>query len=341
MFIILTLASLIAASVPILGYLFLIWKIDLYSPKPLWLMGAAFLWGALGAVLVAIFSQVTLEFPLSFLLSPELNAQMGATIVAPLTEEPAKAFILLLLIRSRSYSNTCDGFVLGAAAGLGFGMTENAKYFIEGSMQAGLFGLEFWTQLVITRTLFCAVMHATATSLVGASLGFGKFLSKPLRVVSVSVGLFLALGIHALWNGILVTDVTAGEDFLKLADLLQFEGPMEPMLIDIVLLGAELSLTISTFFAFLFWEGRQLKKSLNIEAKRGLILSQHIPYLSSYWKRRQKGWYEPEEQREEFINLATQLALRGTQSRLLNDKRSEWYKSDYKRIQLEIKSLQE
>ena len=47
-------ASLFAAAIPMLFFLYVIWKWDLYDRKPIWLMGGAFLWGALGAVLLAI-----------------------------------------------------------------------------------------------------------------------------------------------------------------------------------------------------------------------------------------------------------------------------------------------
>ena len=50
-------------------------------------------------------------------------------MIAPLIEEPAKALCLLALYRSREFDNATDGFVYGAAAGLGFGMTENFFYF--------------------------------------------------------------------------------------------------------------------------------------------------------------------------------------------------------------------
>ena len=49
--------------------------------------------------------------------------------LAPLIEEPTKAIILFAIVRSRHFDNTTDGFVYGAAAGLGFAMTENFMYF--------------------------------------------------------------------------------------------------------------------------------------------------------------------------------------------------------------------
>ncbi|MEC7985734.1 MAG: PrsW family intramembrane metalloprotease [Myxococcota bacterium] len=341
MTIILTIASLFAAAIPMLFFLFVVWNLDLYDRKPLWLVGASFLWGALGAVLIAIFFQIIIDFPVGAIFSPELAMQISVTFVAPLTEEPAKAFILLLLIRSRKYGNICDGFIFGAAAGLGFGMTENAKYFIEGAMMSGdsIVGAAAWSQLVVTRTLFSALMHATASSLVGAAMGFGKFYPRIIRAICASVGMALAMAIHALWNGILVTDVSSGEDFLRLAQRFGVEGPMEPFYLDAILFGIELLLTLSLFFLFQIWESRKLHKNLKIEAENGIIPSEHVPFLASILKRREHGWLDAKIPQKEYISLSTQLALRGGQSRMLTDKRKEWYDSDYRRLQQEVRDI--
>jgi RsiW-degrading membrane proteinase PrsW (M82 family) len=186
----LTFASLFAAVIPITFFLFLIWRWDLYDRKPLWLMGGAFLWGALGSVPLAIVGQILLDPVFSELFGSEAWG-LSVAIGAPITEEPAKALILVLLIRSRRFNNICDGFVFGAAAGLGFGMTENAKYFIESALAIGesYDATGQWVQLVVTRTLFCAVMHGTATSLVGAAAGISKFNRASIRSFSICIGM--------------------------------------------------------------------------------------------------------------------------------------------------------
>ena len=57
-------------------------------------------------------------------------AMVGPVLVAPLVEEPCKALFLAYVIWNRHFDNMTDGFVYGAAAGLGFGMTENLLYFV-------------------------------------------------------------------------------------------------------------------------------------------------------------------------------------------------------------------
>ena len=43
--------------------------------------------------------------------------------------------------------------------------------------------------------------------------------------------------------------------------------------------------------------------------------------------------------KKEYISLATQLALRGGQSRFLKDSRKEWYESDYRRLKEEVQDI--
>ena len=258
MTIFLTVASLFAAALPMLFFLFLIWKWDLYDRKPLWLIGGSFLWGALGAVLLAIVGQVLLD-PFVIAYFPDQSLELTVTFGAPITEEPAKALILFLLIRSRKFGNMCDGFVFGAAAGLGFGMTENAKYFMETAWAIGEYpgGVGQWMQLVVTRTLFSAVMHAAATSMVGAATGVGKFHGRIFRAILVGFGMSLAMGMHALWNGILVTDIRPGKDFLRLNEIFGAGGDIEPFMYSAFFFLVELTIVLFMFALCMIWESKK------------------------------------------------------------------------------------
>ena len=340
MILILTFASLFAAAIPMLFFLYIVWTVDLYTRKPLWLIGGAFLWGASGAVILAIIGQVILDPLLSmFITDQDILQQVSIAIGAPLTEEPAKALILFFLMRSMKFGNICDGFIFGAAAGLGFGMTENAKYFIEGAM--GHQGnVDAWMDLVITRTLFSAIMHGLATSLMGAALGLGKFHSSRSRFIIAGVGMLLAMGVHALWNGILVTKSKPGENFLRLAEIFQVQGGDEPLLYSGFFFIVELLCVLFVFVCCTLWEHHRLKKGLTFEAEQGRIDPKHVDYLVSFRKRRGEDWLDSRIPRLEYIKLTTQLALRGIQSRVLNDRRKEWYLSDYKRLQVEVADIQ-
>ena len=340
MTLVLTFASLFAAAIPMLVFLFLVWRWDLYDRKPLWLIGGAFLWGALGSVPLAIVGQILFDPWITSLLGSEAYT-VNVAIGAPLTEEPAKALILVLLIRAKRFNNICDGFVFGAAAGLGFGMTENAKYFIESALQVGEYvdGTHHWIQLVVTRTLFSAVMHAAATSLVGAATGLGKIYRGSIRAVLVSIGMALAMAMHALWNGLLVTEILPGKEMLQLSKRLGSGVELEPFVYSAFFFIIELSLILFLFALCTWWEGRVLRASLERESKKGLIPEEHVPFLASYWKRDQNGWLREDIPQREYVRLATHLAQRGRQVALLSEKRRKWYELDYRRIKEEINDI--
>lgn len=340
MTLVLTFASLFAAAIPMLLFLFLVWRWDLYDRKPLWLIGGAFLWGALGSVPLAILGQIFFDPWISSMFGTNAYS-INVAIGAPVTEEPAKALILVLLIRAKRFNNICDGFVFGAAAGLGFGMTENAKYFIESAMQVGEYidGPQHWMQLVITRTLFSAVMHGAATSLVGAATGLGKLHRGSIRIFFVCIGMALAMAMHGLWNGLLVTEIIPGKETLQLSERLGSGIDLEPFLYSAFFFVIELTIVLLIFAACTLWEGRQLRISLEQEAKKGLIPQEHVPYLASYRMRYKEGWLPSDVPKWEYIRLATHLAQRGRQVDLLSEKRTEWYELDYRRLQEEIRDL--
>ena len=153
------------------------------------------------------------------------------TVVAPLVEEPAKASILFVIVASRYFNSVTDGFVYGAAAGLGFGMTENFFYFsglhdvmstsaeslhpdfeeLPSAMQKELIaialnervnGFTRWLDLVSVRTFGSAMMHSVATSIVGAALAWARFKPKLSGSMLIAMGCLAAVFMHGLWNGL-------------------------------------------------------------------------------------------------------------------------------------------
>ena len=123
----------------------------------------------------------------------EWGPYLGAVLIAPLTEEPSKALILAPLLFTRQFDNMTDGFVYGAASGLGFGMVENFLYF-----SVTTESVETWLVTVFIRTLFSATGHAVVTSIVGACLGFAAFRGPLVIALSLGVGLFAAMVAHGI-----------------------------------------------------------------------------------------------------------------------------------------------
>lgn len=190
------LSSLFAAIIPMLLYLVFIWQFDKYEREPFSKVFKHFLWGAIGAIFFGVLLSTFLNFGISiFTSNKSLIIFASAVIVAPIAEEIVKSLYLFRSYKKNFFDNFTDGLVYGGAIGLGFGMTENLMYFTtydETFIQ--------WATLVVTRSIFSAVMHAISTATVGAFLAKSKFSLSPSRFLYPFVGLTLAILFHAIWN---------------------------------------------------------------------------------------------------------------------------------------------
>lgn len=322
MYILLALLSVVCATVPMLAFLVLVWWMDRHDREPLWLFGFTFLWGAIGSVFLALIGSTTLMIPLNWMLGAEVAEQYSAVIVAPLVEEPTKALILFAVMFSRHFDNASDGFVYGAAAGLGFGMTENLLYFVN---VAATGDVGTWMQTVLIRTFFSAVMHACATSWVGAALGFARFRGRLPKLLAVPVGLGGAMGIHALWNGLL----TAG-DVMQTGTFLTVNLAIFPL---------EFLLLFGVFQLALWDERATIRRELADEVEQGLLPLPHARAIASYLKRSDPRWVPPGVPQWPYIRAVTTLALRKHQCRNASTRAYRFYSDDVLRLRREVQGL--
>ena len=316
--------SIIAAVIPMLLYLLTLWLLDWFDREPLWLLGGTFLWGGLGGVGIALILQIGISPALSALFEPSLVEQISAAVIAPLTEEPGKALLLLLIYQSRHFDNASDGFVYGAAAGLGFGMTENFKYFMEGAL-----GMDpvSWMMMVVVRTLCSAVMHALCTSIVGVSIGLAKQKGLAAFFALGTVGLLLAMGIHGLWNGILVIE------------RLPFEEDQRLML-DVGILAVEVFFGLCLFFGLLIAERQNIRRFLLEETKQGVLSHAMIDSCLSISERLQGSVWLPKSAPKRYtLNLITTLGLRLSQLEKANGVSRKFFDREVRRIRKELTSI--
>lgn len=312
--------SLVFAVVPLLIFLGIVWWLDRYDREPVWLLGLAFGWGAMGAILGAMVFGTLLQIPLEIFLTAGAAEGISASFIAPLVEEPSKGIFLLAIYFSRHFDNTTDGFIYGAAVGLGFGMTENFLYF---SQAAAVGDPLAWGGTVAVRTLYTALMHACASSVVGAGLGFVKFRGIPYKLMIPPLTLAIAMGIHALWNGLLVLDgALAADGVLTLLNLLLF--PLE---------FAALFITLQVC---LYSEKRMIRRELAAEAVQGWLPQGHAQILSSTLARNRKAWLPEGVNQEQYVVAATTLAFRKHQARGSTD---PMYANDVRRLRAELQGM--
>jgi RsiW-degrading membrane proteinase PrsW (M82 family) len=288
---VLAVLSVVCAAVPMLTMLAAVWWADRYDRAPLWLLLFTFLWGALGAVSLSLVGNHAFMAAFAALVGPEHAEALTAVVAAPLVEEPTKALWFLLLLRSRHFAYASDGFVYGAAAGLGFGMTENLVYFLRASSYADA---DIWAETVLARTFFSALLHACATSAVGAAVGGARYGGRPRRWLSTAFGFAVALGMHALWNGLLVLDTLEGTE--RWSSLARALFPFEV----IVLVGV---------FLLSQWDTRDvLRRELSEEVARGVVPAADAAAVSGPWGRLRSGWVPEGVPREPYLRALTALA---------------------------------
>jgi RsiW-degrading membrane proteinase PrsW (M82 family) len=136
------LVSIAAAVIPTIVYVLILWWLDHYEKEPKRLLLAAFLWGAIPAVLLSVFAEVVLEVPLGGVGENAIEL-MSSSILAPFVEEIVKGLALLgiFLLFRREFDNVLDGIIYGATVGFGFAMTENIFYFLNSLRTSGVEGL--------------------------------------------------------------------------------------------------------------------------------------------------------------------------------------------------------
>ncbi|MFZ1517867.1 MAG: PrsW family intramembrane metalloprotease [Ignavibacteriaceae bacterium] len=305
--------SVFAAIVPMSIYLILIWKFDHYDREPFKLVLINYIWGAVGAIVLAVIGSLILTAIASLFIKNDLQlSRFGAIVVAPIIEEITKGLFLLITVTSKKFDNITDGIVYGGAIGLGFGMTENFLYFVTYSDS-----IPNWIALVVIRSLFSGVMHCVSTATLGSFLGLAKFKSKDKKPLYIFAGLLIAMLIHSIWNSSVSYDNTAPIGFLF-------------MIVSTIIF-------VSTYAVSIKGERKVIFNELKEESEKGIIPESHIIILSSS-QREKKGWLD-EKIRKTYIKAATTLAFRKVQLKNSNGASKVYYEMDVDNYRIFIGKL--
>ncbi|QXE36060.1 PrsW family intramembrane metalloprotease [Streptomyces sp. GMY02] len=185
--------------------------LDGVDPAPWRNLLFSFAWGAFAAALVAIIANTFATQWIATATADPAGAQsLGATVIAPVVEESTKAaaVLLLFLFRRREFTGLVDGVVFAGFTATGFAFTENILYLgsafgEDRSMgSAGLASVTAATFFV--RVVLSPFAHPLFTVLTGIGFGLAAMAPRRRRIrrfVLPLLGLALAMGTHALWNG--------------------------------------------------------------------------------------------------------------------------------------------
>ncbi|MHB9860682.1 PrsW family intramembrane metalloprotease [Streptomyces sp. YIM S03343] len=185
--------------------------LDRVEPGPWRNLLFAFAWGACAAALIAIVANSFATRWIATATADPTNADtLGATVIAPIVEESAKAAAVLLvfLFRRRNFTGLVDGVVIAGVTATGFAFTENILYL------GTAFGTDQLTgdrgiASVTAATFFVRVImspfaHPLFTVLTGIGFGVSALCADHQRVRRFLLplsGLLLAMSMHAVWNG--------------------------------------------------------------------------------------------------------------------------------------------
>ncbi|MFB7913880.1 PrsW family intramembrane metalloprotease [Streptomyces sp. NPDC056061] len=183
--------------------------LDRVDPAPWRNLLFAFAWGAFAAALIALTAN---SFATRWIATadPSNADTLGATVIAPVVEESAKAAAVLLvfLFRRREFNGIVDGVVVAGFTASGFAFTENILYLGNAfgeDQQIGTSGVVSVTAATFfVRAVMSPFAHPLFTVLTGIGFGLAAVSARRHRVRRVGwplLGLVLAMGMHALWNG--------------------------------------------------------------------------------------------------------------------------------------------
>lgn len=197
--------SIVAAAIPTLLYVGIIYWIDRYEKEPWWLLTAAFLWGAIPSIVAALFFNTLFSLPFYFFAGDTVGEALAASFIAPPVEESLKGVALLIIFFfwRHEIDSILDGIIYGAMVGMGFAMVENVFYYVNVFIEGGV---EAWSINVFMRGFIFGLNHALFTSMTGLGIAVARMTSNGLLKMAAPVaGWFTAVTLHFLHNAAVST----------------------------------------------------------------------------------------------------------------------------------------
>ncbi|MEV7395778.1 PrsW family intramembrane metalloprotease [Aeromicrobium sp. NPDC092404] len=293
--------SILFAVIPLPLLLLVYWWLDRYEPEPRRYKFAAFVWGGVIAVAIALALELWIQETWN------LSDKEMASFIAPLAEEPAKClFLILTFVRARRViDGFLDGLIYAGIVGIGFAFIENIGYYASsylGSPDIQVAGAEGVTTTFVVRGLFSPFAHPLFTSAFGIAIGLAAGRkSKILKVLIGFAGLVVSIGLHALWNG-----------------SLSYGGGLGFILAYLALAVVLVGLTVLAIIV----RNRQvriLERSLSYVAQRGWIHPAEIPYLSRFGYRKAARRYAKDHDGKVAAQVVTRYQRLATEMAFLHD----------------------
>lgn len=181
---------------PALVWLYFLLKEEERCPQPRWIVVVTFIAGMLVVPLVVPFEE----------LATKHIQSLGGVIVAWATIEETFKYVaaaLVIVFAKHAVRNSIDLVVTMLTIALGFAALENALFLLD-PLSKG----HFIAGLVTNNLRFvgATLLHVIASSAIGFALAFSFQASRPLRTLYASLGLILAIALHAIFNYLIIQE---------------------------------------------------------------------------------------------------------------------------------------
>lgn len=194
----LTLTLLILALAPGIAIIIYIYLKDIHEPEPFSQLALGFGLGILSMILATSVTYLLYK-NIHFDQYSMSDIVMKAFVIVALVEELSKyIFIRGVLYRSSQFNEPFDGIVYSVMVGMGFALTENVIYVINGGGGTA-----------IVRMFTAVPAHALFAVIMGFFLGEAKLANKHTLLYS-SIALVVAILLHGIYDYFLFISFVPG-----------------------------------------------------------------------------------------------------------------------------------
>lgn len=195
------LIALMGGLIPALFWLWFWLREDAPHPEPKALIAAAFLSG------MAI---VAIVLPLQRYALDRFTGSSLIFVWVTIEEILKYSAALVVVLWNKAVDEPIDAIIYMIAVALGFSAFENAL-FIFTPLHNGQIVESILTENF--RFLGATLLHVLASGTVGAAMALSYYMKRELRVLIATVGLIIAITLHALFNSFIM-DSSSGETIL-------------------------------------------------------------------------------------------------------------------------------
>ena len=197
------LVALSLALLPVPLLIALVLLLDRLEPEPPGNLVFCFAWGAgIAALLAGVINTAGLLYVTQPALGKGNGQFVSAAIGAPVVEETLKGLVLVWLLwrRRQELDGPTDGIIYAAMVGLGFAMIENVGYYISALVRPTVGGVSLLGATFVFRAVLAPFTHPAFTAMTGIGVAYAA--THRRGGWALAVGLFAAMVLHGLWNGL-------------------------------------------------------------------------------------------------------------------------------------------